>query len=153
MTRPYTRFNDTLRNEFIKLLESGMRPGKAAKAIGVTYTTIRSHRNADPDFDKACDLAEIEGLEPVEDKLYELALAGDLPAIKTILFNRNKGRWQDMRRTQTDVNVHQTIEIEAGDRLSRIEYLRNRLEERKALREGNIIDAEVVDTTDQEEDT
>jgi hypothetical protein len=116
------RFDRARRDRYLTALRNGLRPMKAARAAGVSWSTIRDHRDRDPYFAAAEREALDEALEEVEDALYTAAVSGQVTAAIFVLTNRAPDRWADKRATPTKVEitgqVHHdhdgTIQVEVG---------------------------------------
>lgn len=131
MAAKAVRFGPERRERVLGGMRRGLRPYAAAKAAGVSSETLRRTRKADPVFDEACVLAEQEWLEQIEGKLIEAAEAREPWAIQMLLKSRGRETWGDKR--EVSVTVSGTVEVEAGERLSRIAALEARLAERADL--------------------
>lgn len=92
------KFGAVKRAAFLTALREGSRRGAAAEAVGISRETVRLAYNADPDFAAQVEQAEMDANEPVEDALYQAALAGNVVAAQVWLYNRMPERWQDRRR-------------------------------------------------------
>lgn len=61
----------------------------------VSRMTVYHWRHIDPEFDKACEVAEQSYIRVVEEKLFELVEKGSTRAVTFFLTNRAKNKWQD----------------------------------------------------------
>lgn len=102
--KPY-KFTARRREAFLALLRDGARRGAAADQVGVTRQTVRMAYQADPDFRAAVDQAEMDANEPVEDALYQAAIAGNVRAIEVWLYNRTGERWKDQRNVSGSLSL------------------------------------------------
>jgi hypothetical protein len=66
---------------FAACIARGLKPGEAARAVGVTRKTAYDWRRADPAFREMWDAALEERTEEAESQLYKLVQAGNLGAI------------------------------------------------------------------------
>jgi hypothetical protein len=143
------------RELFLEKVREGLGLGAAARAVGVMPVTERHWRRVDPEYAQQVLEAEIEGCEEVESALRMAALEGNVTAALVWLYNRSDGRWVDKRRPDR-VEVHQVIEIEAGERLAGIRALEARLSERQALRSASALEQpalEAIEDADIVEDS
>ena len=156
MTANPNKFGPDVRARFLDLIAAGHGRFAACKVIGIHPETMRRFARASPEFIEALNLAEEQAAEPIEAKLYELALGGEPWAVKEWLTKRNKARWGDASRT-VDIKVSGTVELEGGPGVraiaSRVAELQRVLEERQRVLEiegGDIIDAYVVEDEEGE---
>lgn len=98
------KMDNLKRQAYMAQLRKGLRRGAAAKAIGLGYHTIINAYKADPTFLQEMSEAEIVALDPIEDRLYQLAMSGDFKACIFILCNRNPERWKDARSAAVIIN-------------------------------------------------
>lgn len=153
------KFNAQRQEEYLDYLSRGMRRGQAASIVGVSYRQVADARRIDPAFVDAEKAAEAQACEAVENVLWEVAQGGNMLAIMYYLGNRAPERWRDVRRPDKVVVQHEGqigLEIEAGDRLSKIRELELKLAERAALRaapleldEVTADEAEIVEDDDE----
>jgi hypothetical protein len=94
--KPY-KFDDVKKAQYLECLRQGMRRGKASRAVGVTRMTVWSAEQADHEFAAACERAEADACEAIEDALWNKARGGDTTSMIFYLTNRAKERWQDRR--------------------------------------------------------
>ena len=140
------RFDKHARKTWLLLIADGMPKMAAAKEVGFTWETVRSHLNNDPDFYAEYEYARVAASEPVEMVLREAAMAGDPWAVKMWLESHIKDVYSP--KQVIEVNQHHTVEIDAGNAREEIEKLQARLQERKqvAIEAGSgVIDAEVIE--------
>lgn len=93
-------FDADAKAAYVRRIAQGRPPLSAAEDIGFTWPTIRRHLQDDPEFAEACQIAEMRATEPVEETLMDLALEGNIVAIKEVLHNRRPDRWQDRKVVQ-----------------------------------------------------
>jgi len=86
-------------NKYLGALRSGMNYTNSARAAGICVTTINDWKRADPEFAEACEEAEAQGLQKVEDVLLEKALGGHFPSIQLYLERRSRKRWAPPNKT------------------------------------------------------
>src|SRR4051812_34690367 len=109
------KFDNTKQQRYLGALKQGLTRTEAARVSGVSYPTVWAYGKANPAWLVECEEAEIQACDPVENKLRELALAGNLSAILVWLYNRSGGRWADRRVTNQPHN-----RVEADDTLKAI---------------------------------
>lgn len=81
-TLTYQVFDRVTRAAYLDLISRGYRPTTASKMVYTTMRTIRRTRERDPFFARAEAEAMAAPIDLVEEKLIELAVAGDIQAIK-----------------------------------------------------------------------
>lgn len=112
--KPY-KFTDIKKEEYLKALRGGNTRGDAANMAGVSRWTVRQHRDKDPKFDEACESAEADAVETVEDALYEAASYGNVTAQIFFLKNRAPDRWKDVNRFEGDIKGLRELEVSIGE--------------------------------------
>ena len=107
---------------FLECLEKGTGRVKAAKAVGVSYTTFLKEMRADATFRDAVDFAEMTVNQIVEDSLLAQAKKGHVAACFGWLYNRSPERWQDRRNVSIDatMNYRNPLEGKTIEELDRI---------------------------------
>src|ERR1700733_14517546 len=94
------KFDQKRRELYLEKLRQGHGLTSAAQSVGCDPKTVKRYRQAHPTFQAEVDEAEIEALDPVENKLREMALGGNVLCIFYLLGNRSQGRWRDVRRQE-----------------------------------------------------
>jgi hypothetical protein len=94
---PY-KFDAERKEAYLAELRKGTRRHAAARAVGISPSTVCLHIRDDEEFRRARDLAEQEANETVEDALYQAALSGNVVACQVWLYNRWPDRWADKRK-------------------------------------------------------
>lgn len=99
-------------HEFLNLVSQGTPEVNAALEVGWTPRELK-HRMADPDFEElvrsSMDIADGR----IEEVLYEQARRGNFQAIQMWLYNRQKGRWRDVKKIEIDQTVTHNIALVA----------------------------------------
>lgn len=132
---------------YLEALERGLLKAAACAAADVSPQMPSRWRKEDVTFADREREAELKRdawrAEEVEQKLFEQARSGHFPSQVKFLNERSGGRWKPEKAV---VQHEGTVlhEIDAGPLFERVAALQNRLEERKALREG-VLDAEVIE--------
>lgn len=98
------KFDSKKKEEYIELLRRGGRRYSSARAIKISPATVANHRRDDEAFRSACDLAESEADDEVEDAFRMAAISGNVTAILAWLYSRQSGRWSDTRVMKFDLN-------------------------------------------------
>ena len=122
------KFDDIKKAAYLELLRAGGRRHSSARAVGISPQTIINHRESDPDFRAACDKAEMEADDEVEDGLRMAAISGNVTAALAWLYSRQPQRWSDMRKQQIEqinldvsqLNDDQLARLARGDDLRSI---------------------------------
>lgn len=138
------RANDKIA-KYLTALTEGKRIGQAAEVAGLSRRDIYARRKSDPLFAEAEKQAEAAFADTIESVVLESALGGNMPAAFRWLEQFSKERWTPPAK---QVEVKQTLELEVGPRIERIQALLARAEERKALNAGaplDVIDVDVVE--------
>jgi len=149
------RFTLDRQREYFDHLARGVSRGDAAKLVGVTRQTIKHHRDADPDFGEAEKDAEAACNEQVRTALYDAAVAGNIEAMKTWLFNRDPDNWKPAQKLQVEISGDVNHSFDPVADLQVIEELQQRLQARVLLRQQStpelgpgVLDAEVLEDED-----
>lgn len=127
------KFTRELKDRYLLLLRQGHGRYESARLVGISSGTVLRHVKADGVFRAATAAAELEAIEPIERKLYESARDGEPWAVKMVLERRDPDRWKDTSRATVQVQHSGTVahvHLE-GPPLSRIESLRQELEQRR----------------------
>lgn len=109
------KFGAEKRELYLEAIRKGGRRIESCKAAGIHYETLRLYVNSHPEFQKEIDTAEIIACEPVENALYQRALAGNLGAIVFYLTNRCAQRWSDRRNPPVYANIEVTKDQKPAD--------------------------------------
>lgn len=105
------RFGDEKKAAYLEQLRNGVRRMAAARAVGVDPDTVSIHKAKDPEFAAACEQAELEACEQVEDALFQAAISGNVVACQVYLYNRMPSRWRDKRNVEAAVTHGGRIDI------------------------------------------
>ena len=142
---PNTKFNQKKREEYLAALREGSLKFEAAKRVGIGYRTVQRRRADDEDFKRDERLAEAERDEEIEKVLRDLALQGDISALKMWLAAHNRSY-----ASRSTVEVDATpaaVEVSKAVALGKIADLQRELAERHerlALDDPDIIDVDPV---------
>lgn len=143
------KFDARKKEEYLELLRAGGRRHASARAIRIDPGTVVNHRREDPDFDAACELAEMEADDEVEDALRMAAISGNVTAALAWLYSRRPERWKDERRHEVsgvngkpiEMNVsHEDIDAAIDQRLEELaarEKAGHAQESRRSSRSGH----------------
>lgn len=126
-TRGEVKFTEAKRERYLELLSQGTRRMAAARAVGLNSQYIKEYKERFPDFQEACDNAEMEADEQVERALFDTAVEErDVKAQQTWLYNRMPERWMD--RQQLSARIEADIKHDAHESLrEKLEGLREAL--------------------------
>lgn len=138
------KFDRAMKDRYLEHIRSGSLPRESARIVGIDYSTVRRHAQADQSFyDEIVDARE-HATEAVEKVLYEAALAGEPWAV---------GRWMEAndrtkygKKETVEVTGKVVHELEASEKLTEIVAMRKALEERYAT--VHEIEAVDLDRTD-----
>lgn len=126
-----------LQSEFLELIRKGKPRGKAAKAIGVSSSTVRNYCKHNPEFYDLLLDAEEDSFDPIEQTTRELAIAGDISAIKEYRTLKRRREVEENRRQV--IEQHHQVQIEAS---SQAKELIGLLRQRK---EADILELEPIE--------
>lgn len=107
------------KDAYLDAIRQGKGRCLAAESVGLCRSTIAKGLRADPAFAAALDEAELVALDPVEDKLLELAMRGNgnLGALLAILYNRNPARWKQMQHKEVSHKMSDLSDEQIHERL------------------------------------
>lgn len=138
---PNTKFNAAKRQEYLNNLRSGSLKFEAAKRAGIGYRTVQRRRADDDEFRTEERLAEAERDEEIEKVLRDMALEGDLGALKMWLAAHNRS-YANRQTVEVDATPA-AVEASKAAALGKIADLQRTLAERAerlALDDPDIID-------------
>jgi hypothetical protein len=142
------KFGPEAQRTYLDARARGINKTDSAKLAGVTLSTVTNLRKVDPAFLEA-ELEAEEGVcDLVEEALFQAALGGNVEAMKTILFNRAKERWQPPQKMQLEVSGQVDHSYDVGAGMERILSFQETLKARAALTRGgssDVVEGEVVD--------
>lgn len=134
-------------DKFFRALATGA--GQLHSALGVGWSPAKLRRKLkDPEFAELVGLADALMDEGVEQTLLQRAKAGNVTAIKMWLYNRQPGRWRDVRHIQVDGNTTLSVDVVVGVKQAALELIRER-GVREMQPAPQAIEAEVVDAADR----
>lgn len=140
-----TKFDEAARAKYLQHLREGNLKMESARLVGVSYRTVERRRADDDGFRKDEEIALAEAREGVEKVLRDMALEGDLGAIKMWLTAHDRSTYGDKKQVEIDATPA-AVELSQADALARIAELQNTLEKRRLALEADdsseIIDAE-----------
>jgi hypothetical protein len=97
-----SKFTPVAKEQFLECLRNGMRRYQAIKEVGISRWTLREHIEHDLVFARACDEAELDSIEIIEDALFRKAKSGNVTAMIFLLCNRDPDRWKNVNKIQLD---------------------------------------------------
>lgn len=139
---PNTKFDAKLRRLYLEHLRKGNLKFEAARLVGVSYRTVERRRADDEEFRLAEQHAMAEAREGVEKVLHQMALEGDLGAIKMWLTAHDRSTYGDKRKVEIDATP-EAVALGQADALARIAELQRTLAERQqrlALDDDPVLD-------------
>ena len=145
------KFTLERQRQYLDAVSRGTGVNAAAKLAGVTRQTIKNYRDSDPDFAVAEKEAYRSLADDAEVALYQLAMTGNIEAIKTLLYNIKPDMWTPPQKMVLEVtgqveHIHDLpsalADIQKLEAALRARVLRQ--DETPALGAG-AVDAEVVE--------
>ena len=76
LSDPRVKFNQKVRNRYLRVLTTTGRKYEAARAAGVCPQTVKDHQKVDPEFDSACERAMELYRDHLEGEVYRRAVEG-----------------------------------------------------------------------------
>lgn len=99
-------------SEFNAGIEVGWSPAETRKAL------------AEPEFRELIDFACQQADGNIEQALYKIAHKGNLGAMQMWLYNRQPGKWKDVKRIEVTNDVKVSIGVVASVKAGALEMLR-----------------------------
>lgn len=127
----WTKFDEERRAAYLNALREGSLKFEASKKAGVSYATIERYRAANEEFHKEERLAQAEANEEVEKVLRQMALEGDLGAMKMWLHAHAKSTYNDKKVLEIDATP-EALEASKANALAAVADLQKVLAERHA---------------------
>ena len=144
---PNTRFTKEKRDEYLEQLRRGNLKMEAARRVDVSYRTVERRRADDDAFRKEEEHALAEAREGVERVLRDMAMEGDLGAIKMWLTAHDRSTYGDKKQVEIDATPA-AVELSQNDALARIAELQATLEQRRLALQAD--DADVIEVESEE---
>lgn len=137
------KFTPEKREEYLAELRKGNLKFESARLVGISYRTVERHMADDDDFAADVRRATAEAREGVEKVLHDLALEGDLGAIKMWLTAHDRSTYGDKSKVEIDASPA-ALELSRNEAFSRLAELQTTLAEReqRMIASGDIIDVE-----------
>ena len=139
---PNTKFTHQKRNEYLEQLRRGNLKMEAARRVDVSYRTVERRRADDDAFRKEEEHALAEAREGVERVLRDMAMEGDLGAIKMWLTAHDRSTYGDKKHVVIDASPAAVV-LSQNDALARIAELQSTLEQRRLALQAD--DAEIIE--------
>ena len=127
----WTKFDEDRREAYLNALRDGNLKHASARIAGVSYKTIERYRAANEEFHKDERIAQAEASEQVEKVLHDMALEGDLGAIKIWLHAHAKSTYNDKKELTIDATPA-ALEASKANALASVADLQKVLAERHA---------------------
>lgn len=93
--QPSVRFTPEKRREFLDRYQHGGSVKDTAHEVGISAVTVYNLRREDPEFDREFILAQESNTDALEDKLFQMAVSGNVAALFGTLKARRPERWRD----------------------------------------------------------
>jgi hypothetical protein len=138
-----TKFTEDKRKEYLDYLRRGNLKFEAARMVGVSYRTVERRRADDEVFRLDESRALAESREGVEKVLRDMALQGDLGAIKLWLTAHDRSTYGEKRQLEIDATPD-ALALGQAEALARVAELQTELAKRAArLDADDVIDVSV----------
>jgi transposase len=138
-----TKFTEDKRKEYLDYLRRGNLKFEAARMVGVSYRTVERRRADDEVFRLDESRALAESREGVEKVLRDMALQGDLGAIKLWLTAHDRSTYGEKRQLEIDATPD-ALALGQAEALARVAELQTELARRAArLDADDVIDVSV----------
>ncbi len=138
-----TKFTADARKQYLDHLRRGNLKFEAARKVGVSYRTVERRRADDDEFRAEESRALAEAREGVEKVLRDMALEGDLGAIKLWLQAHDRSTYGEKKQVEIDATPD-ALALGQADALARVAELQAELARRTArLNADDVIDVEV----------
>jgi hypothetical protein len=144
--QPNTKFDEETRALYIDELRKGNLKMESARRVGVSYRTVERRRADDDSFRKAEEHALAEAREGVEKVLRDMALEGDLGAIKVWLTAHDRSTYGDKKQIELDATPN-AVALSQADALAAVAELQSTLEKRRQALE---LDDGIIDVGSEE---
>jgi hypothetical protein len=124
---------------YFGLREKGIQPYRAAEEAGLSRSELKRRWAEDPAWCEREDEADEVGSEVLVDALIQTGKAGSVAAIRDVLSQRSKRRWEGLQPKPQQVTNIDARSITVGDtnRADFILEMFERLEHRRALMAGD----------------
>lgn len=139
-----TKFTPEVRERYLEYLRAGNMKYEAARLVGIHPVTVERRRKDDPEFRAAEVRALDESVEGVEKILRDMALQGDIGAIKMFLAAHKRNTYGDRKTFEIDATPA-ALELGKAEAYAKIAELQTELAKRSQrlqLDDPNIIDVE-----------
>jgi hypothetical protein len=94
-----------------KLSAQGLTHEQICHCLGVTPSVFYRQKRKYREFQEACDVGKAQGVQQVVNAMFESALAGNIQAQRTFLFNRDKDNWKDKHEVEHSGSMEHTITV------------------------------------------
>lgn len=143
------KFTPEKREQYLAELRKGNLKYESARMVGISYRTVERHMADDDEFADAVRRATAEAREGVEKVLRDLALEGDLGAIKMWLTAHDRSTYADKQKVEIDATPA-ALELSRNEAFSRLAELQATLEARQARMLANGSEPEIIDVPSTE---
>ena len=94
----FHKFNATKKKQFLEVYSEKKSITLSARAVGIERTTVYKTMKKDGGFKQAVEDIQNEKLDIVEDRLFALAVDGNLGAIIFTLTNERGEKWKNTQK-------------------------------------------------------
>ena len=142
------KFTEEVREAYLSSIRSGNMRNESARIAGISYRTVERRRKNDPEFASDELRAFDEANEGVEKVLRDMALQGDISAIKMWLASHKRSTYGQKTQVQIDATDN-AVQLGQATALGKIADLQGTLEARRLELESEdaprVIDVEWED--------
>tara|TARA_R110000824_G_scaffold139731_3_gene305104 strand:- start:318 stop:755 length:438 start_codon:yes stop_codon:yes gene_type:complete len=140
------KFTEEVREAYLSSIRSGNMRNESARIAGISYRTVERRRKNDPEFASDELRAFDEANEGVEKVLRDMALQGDISAIKMWLASHKRSTYGQKTQVQIDATDN-AVQLGQVNALGKIADLQASLSARRLELES---DDGVIDVASEE---
>jgi len=140
------KFTEEVREAYLSSIRSGNMRNESARIAGISYRTVERRRKNDPEFASDELRAFDEANEGVEKVLRDMALQGDISAIKMWLASHKRSTYGQKTQVQIDATDN-AVQLGQAGALGKIADLQASLSARRLELES---DDGVLDVASEE---
>ena len=140
------KFTEAVRDAYLASIRSGNMRNESARIAGISYRTVERRRKNDPEFAADELRAFDEANEGVEKVLRDMALQGDISAIKMWLASHKRSTYGQKTQVQIDATDN-AVQLGQVNALGKIADLQASLSARRLELES---DDGVIDVASEE---
>jgi hypothetical protein len=148
-SRPPRKFTDDVRKKYLDSVRSGNMKFESARLSGVSMKTIERRRRNDPEFREDEARAFDEANEGVEKVLRDMAMLGDISAIKIWTTSHMRATYGQKSTIEIDA-TDKAVEMSKANALGSIANLQATLEKRRLELESENAPTDFIDLPSEE---